>query len=119
MNNNPLEVWRIARICHDINKCWCEYNDDHSQVSWAAAPLETQLSAVNGVEFVLANPLAGDAAQHNNWSKSKIEAGWVWGLEKSETLKTHPCLVEFEDLPKHQQFKDQLFRAVVLAAKGL
>jgi hypothetical protein len=34
---------------------------------------------------------------------------------KDAELKTHPCLVPFEELPKFQQQKDRLFRAIVKA----
>jgi hypothetical protein len=48
----------------------------------------------------------------------KSAAGWVYGEEKNPnaTPPTHPCIVPFDHLPKVQQVKDALFRAVVHAA---
>lgn len=109
------KIEKIAIICHEANKAWCEMNDDHSQKSWAEAEDWQRTSAVSGVLFVINNPDAGDAAQHDNWKKEKVEAGWRYGEEKNAELKTHPCIVPFHELPEFQQKKDKLFRAIVLS----
>lgn len=108
----------IARVCHEANRAWCEYQGDFSQVSWEHAPDWQKDSAINGVKFVQANPAAGDSAQHENWMREKVKAGWVYGPEKNPDASppTHPCLVPFDQLPLAQQFKDKLFRAIVLAS---
>lgn len=106
----------IARICHEANRSWCELNGDDSQLAWEFAPQWQKDSAVAGVIFVRANPDAGDEAQHESWAAQKIADGWVYGEVKDPEAKTHPCLVPFEELPHHQQFKDKLFRSIVLAS---
>jgi hypothetical protein len=40
--------------------------------------------------------MQGDA-QHNAWMADKIADGWVYGEEKDEMLKTHHCIVAFEN----------------------
>ena len=47
----------------------------------------------------------------------KIEDGWTYGPEKNPDLKQHPCLVPFHELPREQQAKDYIFRAVVRVLK--
>lgn len=111
----PVLVEAIARTCHEVNRVWCEFNGDSSQKPWELAPDWQKESAIKGVQFVLENPDAGDAASHESWSREKRAAGWAYGLVKDEEAKTHPCLVPFADLPPEQQFKDRLFRTVVLA----
>lgn len=105
----------IARVAHESNKAYCESLGDFSQKPWLEAPEWQRLSAINGVEFHRTNPDAGDSASHDNWSAEKTRAGWVYGPEKDEALKTHPCLVPFDELPREQQLKDAPFRAVVHA----
>ena len=107
----------IAMVCHQANKKWCEANDDNTQVDWRFAPEWQQKSAIEGVEFRLANPDAPASAMHDNWSKEKIADGWVYGEVKDSEKKTHPCLVPFEELPLYQQKKDKLFSAIVDALK--
>lgn len=60
------------------------------------------------------NPhVGGYASCHDNWKKDKIADGWVYGETKDTVLKTHPCIVEWWELPPEQQFKDRLFCAIV------
>jgi hypothetical protein len=108
-------VVTIAKVCYEANKAWCEAGGDYSQTSWSDAAQWQRESMVAGVRFKIDNPSAGDSAQHDAWSKDKIAAGWVYGEEKSAVLKTHPCLVPFNELPELQQKKDRLFSSIVLS----
>lgn len=108
-----LPVEAIARICHQLNKAYCEALKDFSQMHWSAAPAWQRESAINGVKFLLEHPSSTPEDQHENWRKCKIEAGWRFGVEKNEHLKTHPCLKPYHELPIEQRIKDRLFQAVV------
>jgi hypothetical protein len=127
MNNNTatgvptpklLTDEAIAKICHQANKSWCEYNGDNSQPNWEDAPDWARTSAINGVKFHRENPNAGDSASHESWMQEKVAEGWIYGKVKDPEASppTHPCIVPFEELPREQQFKDRLFRTVVHAA---
>ena len=117
--DKKLTVEAVAGMCHDLNKDYCEWLDDYSQPSWTDAPQWQKDSAINGVNFLLLNPMAGPESSHSNWLVEKINAGWVYGEEKNEALKTHPCLVNFINLPPEQQAKDKLFKGVVDAVRDL
>lgn len=104
-----------ARIAHEVNRAWCSFNGDDSQPSWDDAPGWQKESAVNGVHFIIENPEAGDHASHENWFAVKQNEGWEYGPIKCPETKTHPCMVGYDELPPQQQFKDRLFRTVVLA----
>lgn len=108
----------VARIAHEVNREWCVFNGDNSQLAWDQAPDWQRSSAVNGVAFHRANPDAGDSASHDSWMAEKVAAGWVHGDTKNPDASppTHPCIVPFEELPRDQQFKDRLFRTIVHAA---
>ncbi len=45
---------------------------------------------------------------HENWAKGKMEEGWVLGDEIDETLLTHPCLVEYEELSEKDKEYDRV-----------
>lgn len=112
------EALRIARITHEVNRAWCQYNGDDSQPTWENAPDWQRQSALAGVRFHAFNPNADDAASHNSWLRQKETDGWVYGEVKDAEAKTHPCFVPFDQLPPEQQFKDRLFRTIVHAALG-
>jgi hypothetical protein len=112
-----LKVEEIAQFCHQVNKLWCEKNGDLSQKDWDRAEKWQRESIVAGVQFALDNPGAPVHAQHDAWCISKTKEGWRYGEKKDSELKTHPCLIPFEQLPETQQIKDKLFQAVVNALK--
>ena len=103
----------IAEACHEVNAAYCRFLGDDSQLPWPDAPEWQRTSAINGVNFRLANPDAPDSASHDSWMAEKIADGWVYGEVKDPDKKTHPCILPFDQLPKEQQLKDVLFGAVV------
>lgn len=112
---NGPKIIKIARVCHEANRAYCESLDDLSQKPWACAEEWQKVSAYAGVNFHLDNPNADDAASHENWLKDKIADGWRYGAVKDTEAKTHPCCIPFDLLPIEQQRKDRLFRAIVHA----
>jgi hypothetical protein len=103
----------IAQIAYAINVAYSLSLGDDSHPSWNDASDAIKESSLAGVEWRLANLDAPVSAQHEEWAVQKTEAGWVYGEAKDEEAKTHPCLVDFKDLPIEQQAKDALFVAIV------
>ena len=44
---------------------------------------------------------------HDVWAQSRMEQGWTYGEERNDTLKTHPCLVPYEELPEVEKAYDR------------
>lgn len=106
-----------ARVCHEVNRAYCEALGDTSQPSWDGAPEWQRASARMGVELHMMGNF-GPEASHASWMKQKADEGWTYGPEKNPELKQHPCMVPFDKLPRSQQAKDYIFRAIVHALKG-
>lgn len=106
-----MNIEQIAKICHEVNKSYCESIGDNSQPKWEDAPEWQKSSAINGVKFHLENDVTPEQS-HENWLKQKLEEGWVYGKEKDVEKKTHPCIKRYDELPKYQRAKDSLFKAV-------
>jgi hypothetical protein len=113
MNVMSFTAVDIAKVCHEANRAYCASLGDQSQVAWEDAPPWQQQSAIKGVYFILDNPTALPSASHESWLEQKRADGWVYGEEKNETLKTHPCFVPYEKLPEAQKAKDYIFGAIV------
>lgn len=105
---------RIAKVCHEANRAWCEVNGDFSQEPWSDARDWQRESAVDGVRGVIEEGRTPEQS-HEGWSAHKLAEGWVYGPVKDPELKTHPCLVPYAALPPEQKRKDALFVAVVNA----
>lgn len=98
-----------------MNRAYCQAIGDNSQPNWENAPDCQKASAMIGVELHLNNPQAGPEASHESWLSEKAATGWKFGPVKDPEKKEHPCMVPFTELPKEQQAKDFIFRAVVHA----
>lgn len=106
----------IARVCHEVNKAYCESLGDFSQPTWDNAPDWQKDSAMLGVQLHRSGE-HGPEMSHISWMQQKLEEGWKYGPVKDPEKKEHPCLVPFNELPKEQQAKDFIFRAVVHALR--
>jgi hypothetical protein len=110
-----VTVKDAARICHSVNKAYCESLGDFSLVPWDESPENIQDSAIDGVLYHIAHPKAAPSDSHNNWLRFKVEEGWVYGPVKNAETKEHPCILPYEELPDHQRAKDFIFRGLVHA----
>lgn len=111
-----MNIELIAKLCHNVNKAYCESIGDNSQLSWENAEKWQKDSAINGVKFHLENNTTPKDS-HDNWLKEKLKDGWVYGEVKCVESKTHPCIVEYDELPTQQKTKDYLFKSIVDTCK--
>ena len=44
---------------------------------------------------------------HEVWAETRIKQGWTYGAERNDELKTHPCLVPYEELPEEEKTYDR------------
>jgi hypothetical protein len=110
-------IEKIAAVCHDANRAFCNGLGDWSQPTWENAPEWQRESAIKGVEYHLNNPEAKPSDSHDSWLAEKERTGWKYGPIKDAEKKEHPCFVPYDQLPKEQQLKDYLFKAVIEALR--
>lgn len=58
---------------------------------------------------------------HDVWASQRLKDAWVYGPERDDARKTHPCLVAYEDLPESEKVYDRLMAEQLiktLAAMG-
>lgn len=108
---------RIAYVCHEANRAYCEAIGDTTQKPWGEAEKWQRDSAIAGVVFAIINPNAPASAQHDSWLADKVKDGWRYGPVKDASKKEHPCIVPYAELPDAQQRKDALFKAIVAALR--
>ena len=55
------------------------------------------------------NQLAEQMAKnvHEIWSQTRISQGWIYGPERNDSEKKHPCLVPYEELPEEEKLYDR------------
>jgi len=121
---NPIQVIAsvnpalIAKVARDTNVAYTRGLGDMTVVPWDEETEENKMALVQAVLGRL-RFRHDPKAQHEQWVASKLADGWTYGAEKNVEAKTHPALVDYDDLPAEQKMKDYLFAAVVdsLASK--
>ena len=106
-------IERIAMVCHEVNRIYCESIGDNSQPGWAFAPDWQKKSAINGVKFHIDNPNSTPKDSHKSWLKEKEKNGWKYGPKKDVENKLHPCMIPYDELPENQKIKDSFFTVIV------
>ena len=44
---------------------------------------------------------------HEVWSETRIAQGWTYGKQRNDELKTHPCLIPYDELPEEEKEYDR------------
>jgi hypothetical protein len=109
-----MNIDDIARVAHESNRSY-SVSIGEEMTAWEDCSEAHRESIRKGVTLLLKDQTLTPEAIHDKWLAHKINQGWIYGEEKNEELKTHPCIKSYEDLPKEQHAKDHIFRDVVLA----
>lgn len=111
---NRLTVETIAAMTHAANRAYSMSLGEASQ-SWEECSEGIRASVISGVRKVIDDPTITPEKLHEEWCAFKQNQGWVYGPVKDESIKQHPCLVPYTELPVEQRVKDALFRSIILA----
>lgn len=119
-NEMPPEFYaEAAEYCHEANREYCEAIGDVTQTPWEVAPDWQKESAIAGVQAIWANPETTPEESHLGWLEKKMEDGWRYGEVKDVGAKTHPCMMEYVQLPDMQRAKDTIFGCVARISMGI
>ena len=44
---------------------------------------------------------------HEVWAKNRMNEGWRYGEQRDDRLKTHPCLIPYEELSEEEKNYDR------------
>lgn len=58
-------------------------------------------------------------AAHDSWWREYERMGWKYGPERDTEAKTHPDMVPFDDLPKSERDKDEIFLRLCAVAEAM
>jgi len=110
---NKTDMAKIAHVTLNAYKFMTE--PGVLLLNWDDTTKEDRDSFIVGVEWVMNNPATTAEKQHNAWVKHKKDTGWLYGLSKDVTLRTHPLLVPWGEISLYHRTKAALFIAVVVS----
>ena len=73
--------------------------------NYVPQPMDTSYIQLTEELNVLVEQMAKNV--HEVWAQSRMEQGWTYGEERNDTLKQHPCLVPYEELPEVEKAYDR------------
>lgn len=112
-----MNVNDIAQVCHEANRALqLIQNDPGVPVAAPWAEFHDQAVVVEGVKLAIEG--ATPEELHEEWVAAKLGDGWSYGEVKDVEAKTHPCIADYDALPREQRAKDELFQGVVRALAG-
>ena len=68
-------------------------------------PIETSTIHLSDDLLELTERLAENA--HDHWAVLRIAEGWTWGPRRDESMKKHPDLVSYRELPESEKQYDR------------
>lgn len=75
-------------------------------MTYAPSPIDTSKVKLPDALTELNEVLAENV--HDHWAQKRIEEGWVYGPQRNDSQKTHPCLVPFSALPDSEKAYDRV-----------
>jgi ryanodine receptor 2 len=69
-------------------------------------PLDTSTIQLSAEILELTELLAKNT--HENWARQRMAEGWRYGPQRDDSLKLHPCLVDYALLPEAEKEYDRI-----------
>jgi hypothetical protein len=107
---------QVAEVCHGaFSGLQSATGDNAPSPPWLHLAPDLKEAAIEGVRRV--RQLGASLSprdHHQEWLEIMRDRGWRHGRRDPEA-RTHPDLVDWEDLPPAEQDKDRMFIAIVVA----
>lgn len=111
-----LDATDIAQVIHAANReLQIIFGDPQPSPDWYDAPGYQRDESTASVTEALTDPGRTPEQNHQGWMDRLRADGWRYGEVKNAEVKTHPCLVPWDELPEDQKYKDRVFIGIVRA----
>ena len=94
-------VAKCYNLCNNI-ECLAKGKID---MTYIPKPADTSDVVLNDDILELCEMLSKNT--HEVWSENRIKEGWVYGAERNDVKKQHPCLISYEELPESEKEYDR------------
>lgn len=108
INHKPMTKEQIAHVVHEITRVY-----NNTLQPWLQASDLQKDAARKIVQYHIDNPGATPKDVHNAWLTEKANTGWGFGPLEDELRKQTPRFVEYAQLPKEEQTKNDVVKVLV------
>jgi len=112
----------LGEIMHTIRReIALMFGDGNIPPAWQdeACTEEMKASSERGALAMLVNPDMSAEEEHNQWQAERASQGWTYGPVRDNTLKLHPMMKPFSELPLGEKLKDLARIAMVRELRQL
>ena len=88
-----------------LYKCLNQTRKNMEQKTYTPQPIDTSDVKLPEELEVLVEQMSKNV--HEVWSETRIQQGWTYGEQRNDELKTHPCLIPYEELPESEKEYDR------------
>lgn len=74
-------------------------------MKYTPSPIDTSDVQLPAELEALAESIARNV--HEVWAEGRINDGWVYGPERNEALRTHSCLIPYDELSEEEKEYDR------------
>lgn len=110
-----INVETVAQMCHVANVVYSNACTGlmMQQKSWDELGIGEKKGRIEAIRKISSGEIMAPRQNHDAWMKARRAEGWVYGVTKDEDNKTHPCLVDYDELPEEQRVKDDIFFSII------
>lgn len=109
----------IARVVHEAGFALCQEFGDDSWKHWEETDgwrVKATLDQIQAYKKAISRgETFSPRKDHEIWLNAKKAAGWKYGPVKDAEKKEHPLMVDFDQLPPFEKFKNDLYTAILQA----
>ena len=97
----------IDSVSYEVHYQWLSIKKGErmKQVKYTPQPIDTTAVKLPKELELLVEQMSKNV--HEVWAETRIQQGWKYGEQRNDELKTHPCLVPYEELPEEEKEYDR------------
>lgn len=104
-----LSLDDICRVIDSANRELSRSLNENVSLPFDTWSDQARANMKESVRQVITGELRTPKDCHDKWLKDRVNEGWSFGEVKNFTLKTSPCIVDYQELPEEQKVKDDMF----------
>ena len=110
---NEVQIMTAARTAYEVVRRYKEFYAEPTDGGWDELEETVRHKHIVAIQEILKRKSITPETVHQLWIESMAKLGWKYGPAKSDIDKTHPCLIDYNELDDRDKVKDVIFLAAI------